>query len=65
MFENELFFVAVVVAVIVIVVLAKTAVIVPQQSAFVVLNHGVDVAQVVGLSCWSDVVLMGSMDIFL
>jgi regulator of protease activity HflC (stomatin/prohibitin superfamily) len=40
MFENELFFVAVVVAVIVIVVLAKTAVIVPQQSAFVVESLG-------------------------
>lgn len=40
MFENTAFLVAVVFAVIVIVVLAKTAVIVPQQSAFVVENLG-------------------------
>ncbi|MDH3400001.1 MAG: paraslipin [Chromatiales bacterium] len=40
MFQNELFFVTVVIAIIVIVVLAKTAVIVPQQSAFVVENLG-------------------------
>jgi hypothetical protein len=30
----------------------------------VVQDHGVDEAKVVGLSCWSYVVLMGSMDIF-
>lgn len=40
MYGNELFFVTVVIAVLVIVVLAKTAVIVPQQSAFVVENLG-------------------------
>ena len=38
--ENTAFFVAITVAVIVIIVLAKTAVIVPQQSAFVIENLG-------------------------
>jgi len=34
-----------------------------QQCALVVQDHGVDEAKVVGLSCWSYIVLMGSMDI--
>ena len=33
-----------------------------QQCALVVQDHGVDEAKVVGLSCWSYIVLMGSMD---